>query len=433
MIGKKNFRRFVCGFLAVVLAILTPASTYALSQSQMKTYSDWNIFFYDPEGGSCVSMVSKYAADASSFGSLSAQQVAFVETYHDIAVMHSINYGIPWETVMAQGILESASGTSSFAINRNNFFGIGAFDKNPNKAFRYATPEEGWEGYYKNIRATSTYRAHGVFAGDTVTDPYAYLAAIKAAGYATDEKYVDKVSKVIVGIEDLSRDRGWAPSADLANQYPEWFTNAESNRQGVNIEPLSDSGIANPVSQCRNGDSAASLISGGMTLEQATQFMKAYHDEALKFARGTQRFLGALVTDSGCSKGTLNNCSAFTQWFLNKYTTLGPDGVVIRQGSQAVKKYLATYPQLVDGGKVPRPYAVMSRGPYTGVSSDGWGNHTGIVLGIDLENDSIIIGEASCGFSFAPGANRYKLSKYTNNSSPYGPTYAYTDNVLVGL
>lgn len=51
MIGKKNFRRFVCGFLAVVLAILTPASTYALNQSQMKTYSDWNIFFYDPEGG----------------------------------------------------------------------------------------------------------------------------------------------------------------------------------------------------------------------------------------------------------------------------------------------------------------------------------------------------------------------------------------------
>ena len=427
MVKERVFGRICVAITAFLVAFSAPMSTYALSEAQLDMFAQNNILFYDPDDG-CIEADLEYATAASSFKNLSGDQVAFVETYHDIAVVNSINYGIPWETVVAQGILESASGTSNFAKERNNFFGIGAYDSNPDNAYSYSTPEEGWEGYYKNIKETATYREHGVFAGKTITDPYAYLEAIKAAGYATDPNYVTKVSALISGIEALSKDKGWKSSVALAMEHPEWSENAENNRNGAKAETV----VKQTYTVCGG---SASLVSGGMTLEEAKEFMRPYAEEAKKYGKnsGNVKFEGALVHDSGCIGGPLNNCSAFTQWFLNRYTTLGDSGDAgIYQGSQAVKKYLARHSELIDGGKVPRVYAIMSQGPYTG-SQDGWSNHTTIVLGIDEANNTMIIGEADCSNSFAPRARQVDLKKYTNNPSNYGPTYAYTDNVLKGF
>lgn len=430
--SRKILQKFKFGGLILVLGLFLLSSTnltLALEESELYEYGQNEIVLYDASDNCFLPSSAKEVAAAASFGGLSAVQVGFVEAYHDIAVKHSINYGIPWEAVMAQGILESASGTSRFARTRNNFFGIGAFDSNPGNAHSYDTPEEGWEGYYKNIVKTATYRNHGVFAGDTVTDPYAYIRAIKDAGYATDPNYVDKLSKLVAQIETLAVDRDWPSSASLAAQFPEWSQNAELNRQGAGGD---NAEAASNITAC--GADAGELVSGGMTLEEAEAFMEFYAQESDKFARGTVNFDGATITDSGCPSGTLNNCSAFTQWFMNRYTTLGPNGVNIAQGSRAVQRYLGAFPELIDGGKVPRAYAVVSMGPYTG-NAAGWPNHTGIVLGIDQVNDQIIIGEASCGSRngaryYRPRAKAYSLAKYTENPSAYGPTYAYTDNVI---
>ncbi len=418
--------------MAVLLTMAMPLSTHAISAEQLDMFAQNNILFYDP-GSGCIDGKIQYATGSVSYKNLSAEQVRFIETYHNIAVVNSINYGIPWETVMAQGILESAAGTSTFAITRNNFFGIGAFDSNPNNAYSYATPEEGWEGYYKNIQATPTYRNHGVFAGDTITNPYAYLVAIKAAGYATSPSYVENVSPIIAEIESYSKKNGWDSSLSLARKHPEWYTNAERNRQGAKPDATGDSTY-------RFCGGSGSLSSGGMTLAEAEKFMSGYRNEADKMAKGNLRYDGAFIHDSGCPSGTMNNCSAFVQWFLNRYTTLGGESqnkVPISQGSRAVSNYLSKFSSLTDGGKTPRVYAIVSMGPKTG-KADGWSNHTGIVLGIDEANNRIIIGEASCGMSngkrnYAPRAKAYSLKQYTNNSSSYGPTYAYTDNVLKGF
>ena len=456
--------------MAVLLTMAMPLSTHAISAEQLDMFAQNNILFYDP-GSGCIDGKIQYATGSVSYKNLSAEQVRFIETYHNIAVVNSINYGIPWETVMAQGILESAAGTSTFAITRNNFFGIGAFDSNPNNAYSYATPEEGWEGYYKNIQATPTYRNHGVFAGDTITNPYAYLVAIKAAGYATSPSYVENVSPIIAEIESYSKKNGWDSSLSLARKHPEWYTNAERNRQGAKPDATGDSTY-------RFCGGSGSLSSGGMGvsrvmgviaekfaderglvwpetiapyryhligigengLAEAEKFMSGYRNEADKMAKGNLRYDGAFIHDSGCPSGTMNNCSAFVQWFLNRYTTLGGESqnkVPISQGSRAVSNYLSKFSSLTDGGKTPRVYAIVSMGPKTG-KADGWSNHTGIVLGIDEANNRIIIGEASCGMSngkrnYAPRAKAYSLKQYTNNSSSYGPTYAYTDNVLKGF
>lgn len=170
---------------------------------------------------------------------LAQVNIDFIEKYHGYAQRFSKDYGIPWETVMAQGILESASGTSTFATQRHNFFGIAAYDSNTDAAYSYANDEQGWKGYYENIRITPVYRNNGVFQGATVTDPYEYLVAIKQAGYATSETYVQNVSPIIKSIEEYSKKKGWLSSAALAAQYPEWYQNAEKNAEGGNASNIS--------------------------------------------------------------------------------------------------------------------------------------------------------------------------------------------------
>ena len=444
-IGLRYIMVVVLLFAICLSSAITTAVVMAddkMTSDTLQFYGENNILFYDPNS-TCISpTASPIAKGAEAFAGLADTQVGFVEKYHDIAVQHSINYGIPWEAVIAQGILESASGTSRFAVERNNFFGLNAVDSNPDLAYSYKTPAEGWEGYYKFIQGNPRYRKNGVFSGDAVTNPYAYITVLKAAGYASDPNYIKKVSDFIAAIEALSKDRGWESSAELAKKYPEWYENAAANSEGL----LSGGGAVSgeEVGLCSYDPNvvAGELKSGGMTLEEAIEFMKAYREEASKKRSGNMYFLGALVEDVGSSQGTLNNCSAFTQWFVNKYTTIGPDKAPLRQGSCVVSRISplcnSSYDQFTGleyGGKVPRVYAIMSRGSYDGNNSDGWGNHTGIVLGIDVENDKIIIGEASWNQfdSKFPGANEYSLSEYTNATSQYGPRYLYTDNVLKGM
>lgn len=215
--------------VAVCLVVWGGVPAQAVSFDEGLYYNN-DIIYYNPD--ECVEpgagSVGSY--DGTSTAGLSDQQSAFVDQYHDIAESLSIQYGIPWETVMAQGILESAAGTSNFAVNRNNFFGIGAFDSNPNNAFSYATPEEGWEGYYKNIVATGVYRANGAF--NYPDDPYAYAQAIKNAGYASDPDYVAKLSVLIDAIIRRAEEKGWETSAELVKSHPEMVENAKKNARG---------------------------------------------------------------------------------------------------------------------------------------------------------------------------------------------------------
>ena len=223
-------------WVAVVSALLlTLTPTMVMAQRDESLWLETGILFYNPDDMAiaCANMAIGQATGSSTAG-LSAGQAAFVDQYQGIASALSVQYGIPWEAVMAQGILESAAGTSSFARNRNNFFGIGAVDSNPNNAHHFETPEAGWEGYYRFIRDNPRYRNHGIFQEPTVTDPYAYVSAVKAAGYATDPTYVEKLTPLITAILQRAAEQGWETSAQLAVVNPQMLAAAEQNAQGAN-------------------------------------------------------------------------------------------------------------------------------------------------------------------------------------------------------
>ncbi|MBR5621458.1 glucosaminidase domain-containing protein [Candidatus Saccharibacteria bacterium] len=194
----------------LITSLVTTSSASALSPSLFNFFAKNGIYYYNPDGYSNGCFVGLGSYDGVVSAGLSALQSAFVDKYHTIAIQLSSEYGIPWEAVMAQGILESTSGTSKYAVERNNFFGINAVDSNPDKATSFSTPQEGWKGYYEFIKNNSRYARAGAF--NYPNDPYGYIQAIKNAGYATDPNYVAKVSGLIKAIQNRASERNWLTS-----------------------------------------------------------------------------------------------------------------------------------------------------------------------------------------------------------------------------
>lgn len=88
----------------------------------------------------------------------------------------------------AHAALESAWGTSQFARERNNLFGIGAWDSDPNRAMRYATKERCIDWYAKYV--TDEYLRPG---GQYFHTPN--LSGM-SKHYATDQKWGTKIVKI---------------------------------------------------------------------------------------------------------------------------------------------------------------------------------------------------------------------------------------------
>lgn len=163
---------------------------------------------------------------------------------------------------MAQSINESTNretgvpGQSKIARDKNNFHGIGAFDRDPyNMAFVYSDAANGWVGYFDNIARTSVYRNKGAFDanssyGNAVTDPYTYLQIVVDAGYASSEQYYKGNAPLISAIIKFSGEQGWASSAELAANHPEILTNAATiHSTGTSPYERSGSGtFASPFS-----------------------------------------------------------------------------------------------------------------------------------------------------------------------------------------
>ena len=211
-------------FLAAITlcSLLTTAPVSAISvDSLFDFFSKNGIFYYNPSNLlNCLPGTGSYDGIVSA--GLTSLQSAFVDTYQNIASTLGAEYGIPWEAVMAQGILESASGTSRFATGRNNFFGIGAVDSNPDNAHYFSSASEGWRGYFDFIKDNSRYAKNGAF--NHAGDPIGYIEAIKSAGYATDPNYVSKLVPIIKAIQNRASEKGWAASSEVASNSGSLFS-----------------------------------------------------------------------------------------------------------------------------------------------------------------------------------------------------------------
>ena len=130
----------------------------------------------------------------------------YIKKYAPAATKNMRFFKIPASITLAQGILESGYGEGTLAKKANNHFGIKCHKEWKGKSITHDDDEKGecFRSYKNPLRS---YRDHSLFLVDR--DRYSSLftlnrkdykgwaVGLKAAGYATDPKYADKLISLI--------------------------------------------------------------------------------------------------------------------------------------------------------------------------------------------------------------------------------------------
>lgn len=155
--------------------------------------------------------------------SLQAQQqnrtyLAYIEEWREVAVANQRDYGVPASIILAQGLLESAAGTSELAKNANNHFGIKCTSDWLGGNYYYDDDAKG-ECFRTYRDAGESYKDHSLFLQRpryqtcfeiAVEDYSGWAYRLKQCGYATDPLYPKKLIKII---EDYRLDTIATPEA----------------------------------------------------------------------------------------------------------------------------------------------------------------------------------------------------------------------------
>lgn len=130
---------------------------------------------------------------------------AYIAEFSQVAIDEMRKYNIPASITLAQGILESASGQGRLATKANNHFGIKCHKWEGSKI--YHDDDELQECFRKYNIAGESYRDHSEFLTSRSrynnlfklksNDYKGWAKGLKAAGYATDKKYPEKLIGLI--------------------------------------------------------------------------------------------------------------------------------------------------------------------------------------------------------------------------------------------
>ena len=129
----------------------------------------------------------------------------YINQYKDLAIEQMRKYRIPASITLAQGVFESGAGRSELARKGNNHFGIKchgwhgrtvhADDDERNECFRaYDNAYQSYEDHSRFLVNGQRYRK--LFSLST-TDYKGWARGLKAAGYATNPRYADKLIELI--------------------------------------------------------------------------------------------------------------------------------------------------------------------------------------------------------------------------------------------
>ncbi len=130
----------------------------------------------------------------------------YIKKYAPAATKNMRFFKIPASITLAQGILESGYGEGTLAKKANNHFGIKCHKDWKGKSITHDDDEKG-ECFRSYKNPLKSYRDHSLFLVDR--DRYSNLftlnrkdykgwaSGLKAAGYATDPKYADKLISLI--------------------------------------------------------------------------------------------------------------------------------------------------------------------------------------------------------------------------------------------
>ncbi|WP_044403093.1 glucosaminidase domain-containing protein [Lacinutrix sp. Hel_I_90] len=130
----------------------------------------------------------------------------YIAIYSDIAQDEMRNYGVPASITLAQGILESGSGRGRLSVEANNHFGIKCHS-GWTGAKIYHDDDASQECFRKYKNSKYSFRDHSLFLKERKRyaglfslqkgDYQAWASGLRAAGYATDRRYPEKLISLI--------------------------------------------------------------------------------------------------------------------------------------------------------------------------------------------------------------------------------------------
>ena len=141
----------------------------------------------------------------------------YVKDFAPIAVREMKEYGIPASITLAQGLLESNAGESKLALESQNHFGIKCRSKCKGCTCRNYTDDDVYDMFRVFDSVLDSYREHslllsnsGRYRGLFQLNPRDYESwahGLKAAGYATDKRYAQKLIQIIEELKLYRYDR----------------------------------------------------------------------------------------------------------------------------------------------------------------------------------------------------------------------------------
>ena len=158
--------------------------------------------------------------------SLNKDYLDYIEKYYQLAVRQQKEYGIPASITLAQGLLESSAGKSTFAVNTNNHFGIKCHDWKGDTY--YMDDDEKNECFRKYDKVIDSYEDHSSYLKSkprysslfqlNPTDYKGWAAGLKKAGYATDPSYATKLITLIENYQLNRFDQGKLSEKEVKEQ-----------------------------------------------------------------------------------------------------------------------------------------------------------------------------------------------------------------------
>ena len=166
-----------------------------------------------------------YSGTASRTGGSGDRVADYISLYAPIAVREMELYHIPASITLAQGILESGAGQGSLSRRANNHFGIKCHGWKGAKVYHDDDREQ--ECFRKYVNARYSFRDHSLFLTERKRyaalfelrpDDYeGWAKGLKAAGYATDNRYPQKLISLIERYQLYRFDRGMSALEGLTS------------------------------------------------------------------------------------------------------------------------------------------------------------------------------------------------------------------------
>ena len=129
----------------------------------------------------------------------------YIDQYKDVAIEQMKRYGIPASITIAQGIFESGAGQSELAVKANNHFGIKCNGWSGRKSYHdddergecFRAYDNAYESFEDHSKFLSSRQRYSSLFNLKKGDYKGWARGLKAAGYATNPKYADRLIEII--------------------------------------------------------------------------------------------------------------------------------------------------------------------------------------------------------------------------------------------